>query len=114
MPSTIIVLLLMSWDISSFDDGALFSVFYLLSLAIHQIGRNAIVPVVRVVVVETAVRVHIPHVVRVAGIRRAKPPVPRCAVAVHTPYFYLNLALSAMIHFVICVCNFDTCAVHVS
>ena len=40
------------------------------------IRGDAIVPVVRVVVVETAVRVDITRIVRVAGIGSAKPPIP--------------------------------------
>ena len=39
----------------------------------HQIRPNAIVAVVRVVVVEAPVRVHVAHVVRIRGVRRAKP-----------------------------------------
>lgn len=45
-------------------------------LAIHTIGGNSI-SAAGVVVVETAVSIHITHIVRVTNIRRTQPPIPR-------------------------------------
>ena len=48
---------------------SVFRFFALLGRVFHQIRPNAIVAIVRVVVVQTAVRVDIARVVRVAGVR---------------------------------------------
>lgn len=48
---------------------SVFRFFALLGRVFHQIRPNAIVAIVRVVVVQTAVRVDIARIVRVAGVR---------------------------------------------
>ena len=55
---------------------SVFRLFALLGRVFHQIRPNAIVAIVRVVVVQTAVRVDIARIVRVAGVRGSKPPIP--------------------------------------
>ena len=54
---------------------SVFRFFALLGRVFHQIRPNAIVAIVRVVVVQTAVRVDIARIARVAGVRgdRAYP-----------------------------------------
>jgi len=52
---------------------------YLLCRGFHLIGRDAIVPIEAVVVVERAVRVDIPRIVRVGSIGSTQPPIPRTA-----------------------------------
>ena len=53
---------------------------FLLGQAIHPVRRNTIVPIVRIVVVERPIRVHIPNIVRVAGVGSAEPPIPSRAL----------------------------------
>jgi len=67
-------------DIASFDDGTLLSVVELYADAYsvslyHQSGANADVGVGSVVRVAVAVRVDVPRVGRVVGVRRSEPPV---------------------------------------
>lgn len=58
-------------DAPSFDDGSPFSSFDYSDSIFHQIGANAIVTIVSIVVVQTTVRVDIASIVGIRVVRRS-------------------------------------------